>query len=164
MMAEVLGQLLLSLVLLSLRGGGSDSQLVDLQFLSLLSCGLGFTGICEQMKLLMLKLSYLLTLGLTFTVILSRLSLARKALPSCGLSLYMHCLTGLPSCPALWAVRSLHHSGGGWKLICAVFFHTLWWKSSPAVGPALLGLAFRSAVLSPPQLLGYPAGNFVKNP
>lgn len=99
MMAEVLGQLLLSLVLLSLRGGGS----VDLQFLSLLSCGLGFTGICEQMKLLMLKLSYLLTLGLTFTVILSRLSLARKALPNCGL---YHCI-----CTVLLVYPPVLHCG-----------------------------------------------------
>lgn len=58
-----------------LSAGGSAASVFAL-------CGLGFPGICGQMKLWMLRLSRLLTLvgPFTFTAILSRLSLARKAL------------------------------------------------------------------------------------
>lgn len=63
-----------------LSAGGSAASVFAL-------CGLGFPGICGQTKLWMLRLSRLLTLvgPFTFTAILSRLSLARKALWNSGL-------------------------------------------------------------------------------
>lgn len=95
--AEMLSQLMLSLALFSL--GRGHSQLVDEQFLSLPSFGLGFSGpLCGQLTLLVLMLRGLLTLGPDFHC--HPLSAPRqgRALWNWCVT-YPHCLTGLPSCP-----------------------------------------------------------------